>query len=62
MSAISRRLGHSSIAVTDTLYGHLRPEVDEGIRGVDASLASVGVDTLMEEIAEELAGELAGVS
>ena len=31
LTAIQRRLGHSSIAVTSDLYGHLMPEVDEGI-------------------------------
>ncbi|HZN76049.1 MAG TPA: site-specific integrase [Micromonosporaceae bacterium] len=29
LSAISRRLGHKSIAVTDDIYGHLLEEVDE---------------------------------
>lgn len=31
LSAISRRLGHSSIHVTDALYGHIREEADDGI-------------------------------
>lgn len=31
LTAIQRRLGHSSISVTSDLYGHLLPEVDEGI-------------------------------
>lgn len=31
LTAIQRRLGHSSIKVTSDLYGHLLPEVDEGI-------------------------------
>jgi integrase len=31
LTAISRRLGHASISVTSDLYGHLLPEVDEGI-------------------------------
>lgn len=54
MSAISRRLGHSSISVTDTLYGHLREEVDDGIlAAVDAALAGV--------VAEEIAAELAQI-
>lgn len=56
MSAISRRLGHSSITVTDTLYGHLREEVDDGIlAAIDASLAGVAGDDVAEEIAAELA-------
>lgn len=29
ISAISRRLGHKTISVTDTIYGHLLEEVDE---------------------------------
>lgn len=57
LSAISRRLGHSSVAITDTLYGHLREEVDEGIlAAVDAALAGIDLDALDAEIAEELAG------
>lgn len=31
LTAIQRRLGHSSIKVTSDLYGHLMPEVDSGI-------------------------------
>lgn len=31
LTAIQRRLGHSSITVTSDLYGHLMPEVDAGI-------------------------------
>ena len=31
LTAIQRRLGHSSISVTSDLYGHLMPEVDAGI-------------------------------
>jgi integrase len=31
MSAISRRIGHKSSAFTDDQYGHLLPEVDEGV-------------------------------
>lgn len=42
LSAISRRLGHASIAVTDGLYGHLLPEVEEGILAViEGALAHV---------------------
>jgi integrase len=51
-SAISRRLGHSSIAVTDALYGHLREEVDEGIlAAVEKSLDPAQV---MAEVAADL--------
>lgn len=31
LSAISRRIGHKTVAVTDGIYGHLLPEVDEGV-------------------------------
>lgn len=31
LTAIQRRMGHSSIKVTSDLYGHLMPEVDAGI-------------------------------
>ncbi|MEU4570820.1 site-specific integrase [Micromonospora sp. NPDC023956] len=31
LTAISRRMGHASIAVTSDVYGHLLTEVDEGI-------------------------------
>lgn len=56
LSAISRRLGHSTIAVTDALYGHLREEVDEGIlTAVEAALSQVSAEDLAAEIAEELA-------
>ncbi|NJP33728.1 tyrosine-type recombinase/integrase [Micromonospora thermarum] len=42
LSAISRRLGHASIAVTDGLYGHLLPEVEEGILAVlEAALTHI---------------------
>lgn len=57
LSAISRRLGHSSVAITDTLYGHLREEVDEGIlSAIDAALSGVDLDALESEVAEELSG------
>lgn len=54
LSAISRRLGHASIAVTDGLYGHLLPAVDEGIvRAVAAALEHIDPADLEAEIAEE---------
>jgi integrase len=31
LTGIQRRLGHTSIAITSDLYGHLLPDVDEGI-------------------------------
>lgn len=52
LSAISRRLGHSSIHVTDTLYGHIREEADDGI--LDA------IDSAMSRVTE-VAAELVGV-
>jgi integrase len=55
LSAISRRLGHSSIAVTDALYGHLREEVDQGILdAVAEALREIAADELDAEVAEEL--------
>lgn len=60
LSAISRRLGHSSIAITDTLYGHLLPVVDEGIMAaIDAALAGVDLDAMAAEVDAELADILA---
>ena len=60
LSAISRRLGHSSIAVTDLLYGHLREEVDEGIiAAIEEAMAGVRAEDLEAEVDEELTDELA---
>lgn len=71
LSAISRRLGHSSVAVTDALYGHIREEVDEGIlAAVDDALAGIPDDEAetdaeaeisAEEIDAEVADEFADV-
>lgn len=59
LSAISRRLGHSSIAVTDALYGHLREEVDEGILvAIEEAMSQVRPEDLAAEIAEELGDDL----
>jgi integrase len=59
LSAISRRLGHSSIAVTDALYGHIREEVDEGIlAAIAAALALVGPADMAGEIAAETGSPL----
>lgn len=38
--AVSRRLGHTSTSITTGLYGHLMPEVDEGLLG---SLSDAGM-------------------
>ena len=61
LSAISRRLGHSSIAVTDALYGHIREEVDDGIlTAVDEALRDVRIEEIEAEIADELDDDLRG--
>lgn len=55
LTAIQRRLGHSSIAVTSDLYGHLLTEVDEGIlAAIDEALATITPEALAAEIEEEL--------
>ncbi|MGC5019056.1 tyrosine-type recombinase/integrase [Micromonospora sp. DT47] len=38
LTAISRRMGHASIAVTSDVYGHLLTEVDEGIMAAVAGM------------------------
>jgi integrase len=59
LSAISRRLGHSSLAVTDALYGHLREEVDDGIiDAVNAALSQVSAEDLEREIEDEMTDAL----
>lgn len=61
LTAVQHRLGHSSIAVTSDLYGHLMPAVDEGIlAAVDAALEEIDLDALAAELDDELADELAG--
>lgn len=58
LTAIQHRLGHSSIAVTSDLYGHLLPAVDEGIlAAVEAALAGVDLDAMAAEVEAELVGE-----
>lgn len=53
LTAIQRRLGHSSIAVTSDLYGHLRQEVDEGLlAAVETSLLGVDLDAMAGEPAD----------
>ena len=60
LTAVQRRLGHSSIAVTSDLYGHLRDEVDEGIlAAIEEALAGVDMDAVAEEVAAELEDVLA---
>ncbi|MEU1240086.1 tyrosine-type recombinase/integrase [Micromonospora parva] len=56
LSAISRRLGHGSIAVTDGLYGHLLPQVEVGIlAAVSDALEHVDLTAVAAEVAAELA-------
>lgn len=63
MEKISRRLGHASLAVTDLIYGHLRAEADDAIlAAVEATISSIGLSTLEDEVADELVDELALVA
>jgi integrase len=56
LTAIQHRLGHSSIAVTSDLYGHLLPQVDDNIlTAVAAALASIDPGVLSAELDDELA-------
>lgn len=58
LSAISRRLGHSSIAVTDALYGHIREEADDGILvAIQDAIRAVGAEAVADEVADEMAEE-----
>lgn len=62
LTAIQQRLGHSSIAITSDLYGHLLPKVDEGIlAAIDAALDGIDLEAMEAEVEAELAGELADV-
>lgn len=55
LTAIQHRLGHSSIAVTSDLYGHLLPAVDDEIlAAVEAALSGVDLDDIAAEVAAEL--------
>jgi len=50
LTAISRRLGHASIAVTDGTYGHLLPEVDQALLGaLDHALSARRADVVPME-------------
>lgn len=54
LTAIQRRLGHASIAVTSDRYGHLMPEVDEGIlKTLNASLPKINIRGNVGESAED---------
>jgi integrase len=55
LTGVQRMLGHSSIAVTSDLYGHLLPAVDEGILvAISAALSAVDPELLAAEIEAEL--------
>lgn len=42
LSAISRRLGHKNVGFTDERYGHLLPEVDDGVvAAVEAAMVKI---------------------
>lgn len=42
LSAISRRIGHKDVGFTDQRYGHLLPEVDEGlVTAVDVAMRKI---------------------
>jgi len=59
LTAISRRLGHASVAVTDMIYGHLREEVDEGIlAAIEEAMMAATPDELAAEVAAELVDEM----
>ncbi|WP_030487311.1 tyrosine-type recombinase/integrase [Micromonospora chokoriensis] len=59
LSAIAQRLGHSSIAVTDGIYGHLLPEVDAGIlKAVTEALEHIDPEALAAELEAETVGDL----
>lgn len=50
LSAISRRIGHKSIAVTDDLYGHLLEEVNESlVAGLDDVMSVIDMGGIWGE-------------
>lgn len=54
LSAISRRIGHKSIAVTDDLYGHLLDEVDERlVAGLDEAMTVIDMGGNWGEVGGE---------
>lgn len=57
LTAVQRRLGHSSIAVTSDLYGHLRQEAHDGVLAiVEASLGGIDLEKMTAEVRAELVG------
>lgn len=57
LTAVQRRLGHSSIRVTSDMYGHLMPEVHAGILStISAFLPKIGVGGEMGESNPEQPG------
>lgn len=55
LTAVQRMLGHSSIAVTSDLYGHLLPAVDAGIlSAVESAISGVDTERLDAEVQDEL--------
>lgn len=58
LTAIQRRLGHASLAVTSDVYGHLLEHVDEGILdAIEGALTHVDAAELAAEVAAELTGD-----
>lgn len=54
LSAISRRLGHKSISVTDDIYGHLMEEVNEQIvAALDDAMEVIDMGGIWGETAED---------
>lgn len=53
LEQVSRRLGHSSVAVTDVIYGHLRPGHDDAM--LDSLAEALGGVDLEAQVAKELA-------
>ena len=50
LTAVQRRLGHSSITVTSDLYGHLMPSVDAAIVAIlDAALPKINIRGIVGE-------------
>lgn len=57
LTAIQRRLGHASIAVTSDRYGHLMPAVDQGIMtALDAALPKIQTRGVVGESVGEQRG------
>ncbi len=59
LTGIQKRLGHTSIAITSDLYGHLLPIVDENISAaIQAAIAGIGAEMFADEVRAELGDEL----